>query len=330
MTKYQREQITLAISDQLEIITEQFIMASQNKGAIPLIEIDLLKESVRTLYQQINDWQTTNEPISVPTQAVEEKTIIVTSPVEEPQMESKPTELLFNEATATVELEALVMEAQVIETPVMETPVLEEPVMEAPILETPVMVLTTIINEEPFVEEATTIVAETPSTTSEGFLSRILKAKPAEKTAEVKQDETNKPSINIVAEKPAAKPALQVSRTVYPEPDTTTGNRFKGQETIYDRLRQQSNPTVADRLSAKPVGDLRKSIGINERFTLINELFGGNQQLFMESIDKINNVNAYDDARKMLYEELAGKLKWNTEGNTFHVLDELVKRRFNG
>ena len=54
MTKYQREQITLAISDQLETITEQFIMASQNKGAIPLIEIDLLKESVRTLYQQIN------------------------------------------------------------------------------------------------------------------------------------------------------------------------------------------------------------------------------------------------------------------------------------
>ena len=136
--------------------------------------------------------------------------------------------------------------------------------------------------------------------------------------------------MNVVAEQHVVKPALQVSRTVYPEPDTTTGNRFKGQETIYDRLRQQNSPTVADRLSAKPVGDLRKSIGINERFTLINELFGGNQQLFMESIDKINNVNAYEEARKMLYEELAGKLKWNTEGNTFHVLDELVKRRFNG
>jgi hypothetical protein len=50
----------------------------------------------------------------------------------------------------------------------------------------------------------------------------------------------------------------------------------------------------------------------------------------MESIDKINNVNAYEEARKVLYEELAGNLKWNTEGNTFHVLDELVKRRFNG
>lgn len=310
MTKYQREQITLAISDQLEIITEQFIMASQNKGAIPLIEIDLLKESVRTLYQQINDWQSTNEQLSIPTQVVEEKTIIVTSPIEEPTMESKPSEPLFNEATTTVELEV----------PVLETPVIEAPVME----------LTTMTNEEPVSEQVMEVVAETPSTTSEGFLSRILKAKPSEKTAEVKQEETAKPTTNIVAEKPVSKPALQVSRTVYPEPDTTTGNRFKGQETIYDRLRQQNNPTVADRLSAKPVGDLRKSIGINERFTLINELFGGNQQLFMESIDKINNVNAYDEARKMLYEELAGKLKWNTEGNTFHVLDELVKRRFNG
>jgi len=320
MTKYQREQITLAISDQLEIITEQFIMASQNKGAIPLIEIDLLKESVRTLYQQINDWQSTNEPVSIPTQVVEEKTIIVTNPIEAPQMESKPNEPLFTEAATTVE----------VELPVLETSVLETPVMEAPVLEAPVMELTTMTNEEPVAEQVMEVVAETPSTTSEGFLSRILKAKPSEKTSEVKQEETAKPAINVVAEKPVAKPALQVSRTVYPEPDTTTGNRFKGQETIYDRLRQQNNPTVADRLSAKPVGDLRKSIGINERFTLINELFGGNQQLFMESIDKINNVNAYDEARKMLYEELAGKLKWNTEGNTFHVLDELVKRRFNG
>ena len=316
MTKYQREQITLAISDQLEIITEQFIMASQNKGAIPLIEIDLLKESVRTLYQQINDWQSTNEQISVPTQVVEEKTIIVTSPIEEPQMIVQPSEPLFNEASVSVEIQEPVLEI-VAEEPIVEQPLIEEPLIEVPIIEEPIQV-----------------VAETPSTTSEGFLSRILKVKPSEKTAEVKQEEITKQEVKTVAaqvaEQPVAKPALQVSRTVYPDADTTSGNRFKGQETIYDRIRQQNNPTVADKLSSKPVGDLKKSIGINERFTLINELFGGNQQLFMESIDKINNVNAYDDARKMLYEELAGKLKWNTEGNTFHVLDELVKRRFNG
>ncbi|MFN5346645.1 MAG: hypothetical protein ACK5B3_05415 [Bacteroidota bacterium] len=316
MTKYQREQITLAISDQLEIITEQFIMASQNKGAIPLIEIDLLKESVRTLYQQINDWQSTNEVVSVPAQAEEEKSIIVTKPIEEPVMTTQPTEALFNDATVSVEVSEPVLEI-VAEEPIVEETIIEEPTIKEFIAEEPIQV-----------------VAEAPSTTSEGFLSRILKAKPAEKTSEVKQEVTPKQEVKTVtaqvAEQPVAKPALQVSRTVYPDADTTTGNRFKGQETIYDRLRQQSNPTVADRLSAKPVGDLKKSIGINERFTLINELFGGNQQLFMESIDKINNVNAYEEARKVLYEELAGNLKWNTEGNTFHVLDELVKRRFNG
>jgi hypothetical protein len=320
MTKYQREQITLAISDQLEIITEQFIMASQNKGAIPLIEIDLLKESVRSLYQQINDWQSTNEPISIPTQVVEEKSIIVTKSIDEPAMTTQPTEALFNDATVSIEVSEPVSEV------VAEEPIVEE-FIEETIIEEPTI-------EEFVAEEPIQVVAEAPSTTSEGFLSRILKAKPAEKTSEVKQEVSPKQEVKSVtaqvAEQPVAKPALQVSRTVYPDADTTTGNRFKGQETIYDRLRQQSNPTVADRLSAKPVGDLKKSIGINERFTLINELFGGNQQLFMESIDKINNVNAYEEARKVLYEELAGNLKWNTEGNTFHVLDELVKRRFNG
>ena len=311
MTKYQKEQIALAISNQLEIITEQFIMASQNKGDIPLIEIDLLKESVRTLYQQINDWQTTNETIATPKQVIEEKTIIVTSPMVEPVAETKPTEVLFNEATTSVEVEAPLMDVKV-DIKMEEVVEVEEP--------------TTIVNE---------VVAETP-VTNEGFLSRILKGKTTEtKQAEPVAAKTEEVTTMVepVAksnEQPIVKPTLQVSRTVYPEPDTTTGNRFKGQETIYDRIRQQNSQTVADRLSSKQVTDLRKSIGINERFTLINELFGGNQQLFMESIDKINNVNAYEEARIMLYEELAGKLKWNTDGNTFHVLDELVKRRFNG
>ena len=138
MTKYQKEQIALAISNQLEIITEQFIMASQNKGDIPLIEIDLLKESVRTLYQQINDWQTTNETIATPKQVIEEKTIIVTSPMVEPVAETKPTEVLFNEATTSVEVEAPLMDVKV-DIKMEEVVEVEEP--------------TTIVNE---------VVAETP------------------------------------------------------------------------------------------------------------------------------------------------------------------------
>lgn len=314
MTKYQREQITLAISDQLEIITEQFIMASQNKGTIPLIEMDLLKESVRTLYQQINDWQSTNEIAPSLSPVVEEKTIIVTNLIEEPALDTKKSEALFSEAAATVEVPEPVMETKVEE--VKEVEEVEE-----------------VVVELPMIEEPTAIVAETTNTSGEGFLSRILKGKTTEtkqETAVKAEEKTTTAPIARTMEQPVVKPALQVSRTVYPEPDNTTGNRFKGQETIYDRIRQQQNPTVADRLSGGSVSDLKKSIGINERFTLINELFGGNQQLFMESIDKINNVNAYEEARIMLYEELAGKLKWNTEGNTFHVLDELVKRRFNG
>ena len=306
MTKHQREQITLAISDQLETITEQFIMASQNKGTIPLIEIDLLKESVRTLYQQINDWQTTNETLAIPAPISEEKEAIVTNNVVEIKEEVKTNEVLFNIANETVELTETVVESTEI-----------------------VAVANNTI--------------ENKTDNSEGFLARLLKGKSSDKTdsrtSEEKMTVTSTVTEDtMVMEAPVvkaavstpSKPALQVSRTVYPEPAPAGANRFKEQETIYDRLRQQHSPTIADRLSASQVTDLRKSIGINQRFTLINDLFGGNQQLFMESIDKINNVNAYEEARKMLYEEMAGKLKWNTDGNTFHVLDELVKRRFNG
>jgi hypothetical protein len=216
MTKYQREQITLAISDQLEIITEQFIMASQNKGAIPLIEIDLLKESVRTLYQQINDWQTTNDSIAIPNQVVEEKTIIVTSPIEEPQMVTAPTEVLFNEAVSTVELAS----------PVVET--------------APVMELTSSTIEAPVTEEIESVVAETPNTTSEGFLSRILKAKPSEKTAEVKE-ESAKPATNIVAEQPK-------QNQHYKYQELFTLSRIQQQETV-SKVRKPSTIVFVSRIA---------------------------------------------------------------------------------
>jgi hypothetical protein len=118
--------------------------------------------------------------------------------------------------------------------------------------------------------------------------------------------------------------------SLFDEAPITVASKFKEQESVSDKIaKQYGTPTMAERLSVKSVVDLKKSIGINERFSFINELFSGNQQLFMESIDKINNQHAYEEARRILYEDLAGRMNWNTTAKPFSDLDELVKRRFN-
>ncbi|MFM7838334.1 MAG: hypothetical protein ACKO6K_02110, partial [Chitinophagaceae bacterium] len=53
---------------------------------------------------------------------------------------------------------------------------------------------------------------------------------------------------------------------------------------------------VAEVLQETPVRDLKKAIGINDRFTFINELFHGDEQVFEKSIRTLNNFRIYAEA----------------------------------
>src|SRR5207247_6836586 len=81
----------------------------------------------------------------------------------------------------------------------------------------------------------------------------------------------------------------------------TIGSRYAAEETLSDRITQSGVPRrLSDELQQKPLEDLRVSIGLNERFAIMNELFGGNQQAFYTAIDKLNTSGSYDSARAAL------------------------------
>jgi len=81
-------------------------------------------------------------------------------------------------------------------------------------------------------------------------------------------------------------------------------------------------------LSGTPVKDLKKAIGINDRFLFINELFRGDDVMYERSIKTINNFEIYPEAQFWIQRELKVKLGWDDSNETVKQFDALVKRRF--
>lgn len=98
-------------------------------------------------------------------------------------------------------------------------------------------------------------------------------------------------------------------------------------ESLNDKLRQ-GKTELLEVLKETPIKDLRKAIGINDRFLFINDLFRGDESMYERSIKTINSFNIFPEAEYWINRELKVKLGWNAEDSTVLHFDQLIKRRF--
>jgi hypothetical protein len=78
----------------------------------------------------------------------------------------------------------------------------------------------------------------------------------------------------------------------------------------------------------RTIRDLKKAIGINDRFLYINELFRGDENMYERSIKTINGFSILPEAEYWIQRELKVKIGWNQDSETVKQFDQLVKRRF--
>ena len=98
-------------------------------------------------------------------------------------------------------------------------------------------------------------------------------------------------------------------------------------ETLNDRLRH-GKAELMEILRETPVKDLRKAVGINDRFLFVNELFRGDESMYERSIKTINNFSIYPEAEYWINRELKVKLAWDENTEIVKQFYQLVKRRF--
>ncbi len=98
-------------------------------------------------------------------------------------------------------------------------------------------------------------------------------------------------------------------------------------ESLNERLKQQKTEVV-HALKDTPIKDLRKGIGINERFTFVSELFRGDEAMYERSIKTINGFNILSEAEYWINRELKFKLGWNDNKEEVQHFYHIVRRRF--
>ncbi|MEO6731254.1 MAG: hypothetical protein ABIN01_08550 [Ferruginibacter sp.] len=96
---------------------------------------------------------------------------------------------------------------------------------------------------------------------------------------------------------------------------------------VNDRLKEKK-VEISEKLTALPVKDLKKAIGINDRFLYINDLFRGDEAMYERSIKTINGFSIFPEAEYWIRRELKTKLGWTDDNETVKQFDQLVKRRF--
>lgn len=98
-------------------------------------------------------------------------------------------------------------------------------------------------------------------------------------------------------------------------------------ESLNDRLKQDKTE-VAHVLKDAPIKDLKKGIGINDRFTFVRELFRGDESFYERSIKTINSFHIFSEAEYWINRELKYKMGWDEEKDLVKHFYQLVRRRF--
>ncbi len=102
---------------------------------------------------------------------------------------------------------------------------------------------------------------------------------------------------------------------------------FEYPESLNDRLKEVKIE-LSQSLTTTPIKDLKKAIGVNDRFLFINELFRGDEAMYERSIKTIQNFSIFAEAEFWIRRELKLKIGWKDSDPVVKQFDQLVKRRF--
>jgi len=92
---------------------------------------------------------------------------------------------------------------------------------------------------------------------------------------------------------------------------------------LYEKLSAQKEDSTSI-LFSKPIDNLSKVIGLNEKYAIIRDLLKGDSNKFNEIIEKLNNFSNFHEA----YNYIIKDLKWDTNHFMVKYILDLLRRKF--
>lgn len=255
-----QQQYLEEIAGLLEAILEETEIISSYTNRVPQIELDLVLDNIRRLYDayqrlnKANSHQTSNHQA---TARVTEAPPQAEAPT--PIAPSVPKEELN---TPEEELTEIASEPQVVQAP-PRPEITDEP-------------------SQPVEKDRNTAYVENqlsfvpPETPSARY---SIPKRPSEISIEAVKHSSNE----------AEKNNLSIAEKY-----------MRDEKTLNDKVDKGNGFSIADRLQKNGVSDLKVALGINDKFLFINDLFHGDSEKYNEAIDTLNSFNAFQEASVFL------------------------------
>lgn len=162
-------------------------------------------------------------------------------------------------------------------------------------------------------EEHSTIQAEEPTMVEE--VTPLAEATQPEPIKEESAEPYVEPQIEVAVATPAA--------SAVPESEQVLGEVIKSNvQTIADTIKPKD--TAAEKIAKGSVNDITKAVGINDRFLLIRDLFGGSSEEYDRVMTQLNSFDNLEDCMIHIVENY----DWNPNSDGAKLIMELIERKY--
>lgn len=290
------------------------------------IERDLLLESLRRMYTSV---------LSIDTVAEEEKVIDALLGLPKEFFEPSDEEMY---GCPSAEFKEIIPEEEVAEEPEEEA----EPVTEEVIAELEEEVIEETEEEEPATEpepiaEETEVGDEIDHEVLISLYDDDDEEEPAvekESTEEIASEEPEMAEEEQLIEKePIVEEEQEEEEPIAEEEEPITIEEEETQSVVLGDILSADQTTLADNLAEQMATDvatavganlsLRQTIAINDKFILMRDLFGGNNDYYETAIEKLDSFDNLDDAMLYIYDHF----HWNPNSEGARLLMELLARK---
>jgi hypothetical protein len=314
----------------IEAIQEQHAELKSNTGRIPRIELDLIRKNIMELYEFVHYLGNLNESVS------EKKSIVeIKVDAERPEpiinpviVENRRSELASetdevaddgNEITESVSIQneqfGQIDSADLEKTTVIIDGNSSRSVDQPKPADEPLVEIESGQNEE--------LIGETEKVTPELNENPVGKEEVNQTTFRL-DDQHTAPGKGKT--KTAARPGLLFDDIA------TVAEKFEDKPSLHDRLTQarQGNDqgSFAEEFRKKSVTLLKASIGINDKFLFVNELFGGDMKAYLDCIDTLDNFSGFNEAEAFIHNKISKEFGWEVESKASDIFMKFVTRRF--
>jgi hypothetical protein len=128
------------------------------------------------------------------------------------------------------------------------------------------------------------------------------------------------------AQREAAAPAVAKPRYT-PDDESEEEEATNLRPTLNDNFRKAAPTSLADAHSNQKIESLKNSISINQRFSFINELFGGDNMTYYDVIKQLDEYSNAESAKRYFIQEIAVKYDWSKKQEHVNKLLRLIERK---